>query len=102
MFYSTKNTYTIPYSDHSSYNELIEFVKQIKIKKLVPIFKQAQYVTHLSKLEQYLFDKEESLLEFAGERREFSCIDCSKWWFDFKEVYIIFYLFYYTICILNA
>ncbi|XP_063811487.1 5' exonuclease Apollo-like isoform X2 [Pseudophryne corroboree] len=46
-----KDIHVVPYSDHSSYDELIEFVSQLKPCSIVPVVKTQDCMSHLK---QYL------------------------------------------------
>ncbi|XP_033103339.1 DNA cross-link repair 1 protein-like [Anneissia japonica] len=55
----TSNIHVVPYSDHSSYYELLEFVAHIKPKRLIPIVKEGnsyakRSITHLQHFDTYL------------------------------------------------
>ncbi len=59
IYSQLNNTYfSIPYSDHSSYSEIIEFVKKLKPKRIVPIVAELKdkntIITDTSELVQYL------------------------------------------------
>jgi hypothetical protein len=59
---SKNNYFVIAYSDHSSYDEIIEFVKQLQPKRLIPIVRRMLPkqidTTDLSELDVYLSKKE--------------------------------------------
>jgi len=59
---SKNNYFVIPYSDHSSYDEIVEFVKRLEPKRLIPIVRRMLPkqidTTDLSELNVYLSKKE--------------------------------------------
>ena len=58
---SNENVFQVPYSDHSSYKEIIEFVKRLKPKRIIPIVRRMLPknidTTDLSELDKYLSNK---------------------------------------------
>jgi len=80
---SKSNKFQIPYSEHSSYNEIIEFVRKLRPIKIEPIVLDPNF-TDMTRLTPYL-EEEEVEEQQQPERREFSCEDCQKWWWDYKE-----------------
>ena len=68
-----ENIYQIPYSDHCSYNDLLEFMRRLSFKRLYPLVNDPKLL-HLTKLEALK-------KEVISERRQFSCKDCGVWWF---------------------
>lgn len=70
----------IPYTEHSNYNELIEFVKQLKPRELIPMNKIYSDCLSTTRLDKYLSKT------VKREKREFSCIDCGHWWWNENKV----------------
>ena len=59
VYSQLNNTYyDIPYTDHSSYSEIIEFVKKLKPKRIIPIVTELKgrsiNITDMSELAKYL------------------------------------------------
>jgi DNA cross-link repair 1B protein len=58
---SNENVFQVPYSDHSSYKEIVEFVKRLKPKRIIPIVRRMLPknidTTDLSELDKYLSNK---------------------------------------------
>ena len=63
-------SYQIPYTEHSSYNELIEFAKFLRPVRFVANEKSG-ISEDISKLDEFVLAK----------RRQFSCKRCKNWWF---------------------
>ena len=63
-------SYQIPYTEHSSYTELIEFAKFLRPVRFVANEKSG-ITEDISKLDEFV----------VAKRRQFSCKRCNKWWF---------------------
>lgn len=73
---SNSKQFQIPYSEHSSYNEILEFFKKLNPKQIEPIVNDPN-CSNMDRLDPYLFEI---------ENREFSCVECNNWWWAKKEV----------------
>ncbi|XP_071959804.1 5' exonuclease Apollo-like, partial [Antedon mediterranea] len=45
---NSRKIYTVPYSDHSSYLELLQFVARVKPKRLIPIVKKNEFYSKMN------------------------------------------------------
>lgn len=65
-------TFQLPYSEHSSYSQIIDFFKQLKPKEIIPHTRDLDVI----RLNQFL----------TADKRQFFCSACWKLWHNFETV----------------
>ena len=77
------NTFTIPYSEHSSYQQIIQFIQKLKPFEVVSNIDED---LDLSRLDEYLT---------TNIRRRFVCLDCKRLWYKTNNQEITIYSYLY-------
>ncbi len=72
IYNSDIETFQLPYSEHSSYSQIIDFIKQLKPKKIIPHTRDLD----MSRFNQYL----------TADKRQFFCSPCWTLWYNVKPV----------------
>ena len=68
------NKAQIPYTEHSSYNELIEFAKRLRPKEFIPLNRNYTNCINTRKIDAYVIDS------------QFSCRRCNRHWWSKEKV----------------